>query len=84
MRFQPTDRGFLAKTSMEKSAIISFTVITKPEEHDTNRAGRRLLRAALETLGWVVNEVQEDYGIDSKVQIFDGTSPTGAWFQVQL
>jgi hypothetical protein len=59
-------------------------VITKPEQHETNRAGKRLLREVLEPLGWVVNDVQEDYGIDSYVQIFDGSSPTGAWFHVQL
>jgi hypothetical protein len=59
-------------------------VITKSEEHDTNRAGKRLLRELLEPLGWVVNDVQEDYGIDCKVQVFEGENPTGAWFHVQL
>ena len=59
-------------------------MITKPEQHDIDRAGRRLLREVLEPLGWVVNDVQEDYGIDSNVQVFDAQSPTGAWFHVQL
>lgn len=59
-------------------------MITKPEQHEINREGRRLLRDALEPLGWVVNDVQEDYGIDCNVQVFDGESPTGAWFHVQL
>ena len=59
-------------------------MITKPEEHDINRAGKRLLREVLEPLGGVVNDVQEDYGIDCNVQVFDGESPTGAWFHVQL
>lgn len=59
-------------------------MVTKPEEHDTNRAGKRLLREVLEPLGWVVNDVQEDYGIDSDVQVFDQKSPTGVWFHVQL
>jgi len=59
-------------------------VITKPEEHDIDRSGKRLLRQKLEPLGWVVNDVQEDYGIDSNVQVFDGQSPTGAWFHIQL
>jgi hypothetical protein len=58
--------------------------ITKPEEHEINRAGKRLLRDVLEPLKWVVNDVQEDYGIDTNVQVFDGKSPTGAWFHVQL
>jgi hypothetical protein len=59
-------------------------VITRPVEHDIDRAGKRLLRAVLEKLGWVLNDVEEDYGIDSNVQIFDGAHPTGAWFHVQL
>lgn len=59
-------------------------VITKPEQHDVNRAGKRLLRDVLEPLGWVVNDVQEDYGIDCDVQVFDEKSPSGAWFHVQL
>jgi hypothetical protein len=41
------------------------------------------MREVLEPLG-VVNEVQEDYGIDFSVQVFDGGSPTGASFHVQL
>ena len=59
-------------------------MITKTTEHETDRAGKRLLRDALEPLGWVVNDVQEDYGIDSSVQVFDGQTPTGTWFHVQL
>jgi hypothetical protein len=59
-------------------------VITRPVEHDIDRAGKRLLRAVLERLGWILNDVEEDYGIDSNVQVFDGTHPTGAWFHVQL
>jgi hypothetical protein len=59
-------------------------VITKPEGHDINSAGERLLREALEPLGWVVNAVEKDYGIDFNVQVFDGKSPTGTWFHVQL
>ncbi len=61
-------------------------MITKTEEHDINRAGKRLFREVLETapLRWVVNDVQEDYGIDSTVQVFDNKSPSGASFHVQL
>jgi len=59
-------------------------VIKKTEEHEINRDGKRLLRDALEPLGWVVNDVQEDYGIDSNIQVFDGKAPTGSWFHVQL
>jgi hypothetical protein len=59
-------------------------VITKSKEHETNQAGKRLLRKALEPLNCVVNDVQEDYGIDCNVQVFHGTAPTGSWFHVQL
>lgn len=59
-------------------------MITKPEEHNIDRAGKRLLREVLEPLDWIVNDVQEDYGIDSNVQVFDGKFPTGTWFHVQL
>ncbi len=59
-------------------------MITKPEGHDINAAGERLLREALEPLGWVVNAVEKDYGIDFNVQVFDEKSPTGTWFHVQL
>lgn len=59
-------------------------VITKPKSHDIDSAGERLLREALEPLGWIVNAVEKDYGIDFNVQVFDGPSPTGTWFHVQL
>lgn len=59
-------------------------MITKPEQHEIDRAGKLLLRQALLPLGWVINDVQEDYGIDSNVQVFDNKSPTGAWFHIQL
>jgi len=59
-------------------------VITKPEAHDIDSAGERLLREVLEPLGCVVNAVERDYGIDYNVQVFDGTSPRGTWFHVQL
>lgn len=59
-------------------------MITKPEGHDIDSAGERLLREAMESLGWVVNAVEKDYGLDFNVQVFDGKSPTGTWFHVQL
>jgi hypothetical protein len=59
-------------------------VITKTPQQDTDRGGKRLLRSALEPFGWIVNDVQEDFGIDSNVQVFEGPTPTGAWFHVQL
>jgi hypothetical protein len=59
-------------------------LVIKPEQHEIDRAGKRLLRDVLEGLGWVVNDVQEDYGIDSNVQVFEKESATGTWFAVQL
>jgi hypothetical protein len=59
-------------------------MVTKTTEQETDRAGKRLVRSVLEPLGWVVNDTEEDYGIDSNVQVFDGESPDGAWFHVQL
>jgi Domain of unknown function (DUF4365) len=59
-------------------------VITRPLQHDIDNAGKRILRDALEPLGWIVNEVQKDYGIDFNVQVFDGVSPNGMWFHIQL
>lgn len=59
-------------------------MITKPEAHDIDSAGERLLREVLEPQGCVVNTVKRDYGIDYNVQVFDGTSPSGTWFHVQL
>jgi hypothetical protein len=69
---------------MPTAVLSRMSVITKPQEHETNRAGKLLLRQSLESLGWVVNDVQEDYGIDTNIQVFDGSAPTGAWFHVQL
>lgn len=59
-------------------------MITLPPEQDVNRRGKRALRSVFEPLRWVVNDTQEDFGIDSNVQVFDGRSPNGAWFHVQL
>ncbi|MFP5235358.1 MAG: DUF4365 domain-containing protein [Acidobacteriota bacterium] len=59
-------------------------MITRPPQHDIDNAGKRLLREALEQLGWIVNEVDKDYGIDFNVQVFDGVSPNGIWFHIQL
>jgi hypothetical protein len=59
-------------------------VITKPLQHDIDYAGEGLLHDVSRTLGWVANKVERDYGIDFEVQVFDGPSPSGAWFLVQL
>jgi Domain of unknown function (DUF4365) len=59
-------------------------MITKPEEHDIDLAGQLLLRQAVAELGWIVNFVTQDYGVDCNIQIFEGRAPTGSWFHVQL
>lgn len=59
-------------------------MIQKTEEHDIDRKGRRLLREALEQLGWVLTGFEEDYAIDYDVQVFVNGSPSGLWFKVQL
>lgn len=64
--------------------------ISRTEEHEIDSAGRRLLVAELEKLGWVVNKTTDDYAVDYLVQVFepspDGHSkaPSGVWFKVQL
>lgn len=59
-------------------------MIIKADQHEIDSAGKRLLRNVLEPLKFVVNDVQQDYGIDCNVQVFDGPHPSGAWFHVQL
>jgi hypothetical protein len=59
-------------------------MIQKSEQQDIDREGRRLLREALELLGWVLTGFGEDYGIDYDVQVFVNGSPDGLWFKVQL
>jgi hypothetical protein len=59
-------------------------MIKRPPQHDIDYAGKRILHDALEPLGWVLNEVKQDYGIDFNVQVFDGVSPNGMWFHIQL
>lgn len=59
-------------------------MIEKSERQDIDRQGKRLVRDALEPLGWVMTEIPEDYGIDYDVQVFVNGNPNGLWFKVQL
>jgi hypothetical protein len=59
-------------------------MIQKSKQQDIDRAGRRILREALERLGWVVTGFEEDYGIDNDVQVFSDGRATGLWFKIQL
>jgi hypothetical protein len=54
------------------------------DQHDIDLAGQRILRAAFEPLGWRVNKIEHDYGVDFNVQIFVNGTPNGVWFAVQL
>lgn len=56
----------------------------RPDEHLTDSAGKRLLRDALEPLGWTLNETSDDYGIDFDVEVFAGGESTGITFKLQL
>ena len=59
-------------------------MITKAEQHDTDRAGRLLFTQVFQDLNFVVNPATDDYGIDYNVQVFEEQHPSGAWFHVQL
>lgn len=56
----------------------------RPAQHETDAAGQRLLHAAFEGFGWVVNGIDNDYGADFEVEIFEEGLSTGATFKVQL
>lgn len=56
----------------------------RPPHHITDSRGKAQLREVFESLGWVVNEIPEDYGVDFDIQIFQDGKATGEWFKVQL
>lgn len=56
----------------------------RPVQHETDAAGQRLLHKAFEGFGWVVNAIENDYGADYEVEIFEDGLSTGATFKVQL
>jgi hypothetical protein len=41
-------------------------------------------RAAFDSLGWTVNPVENDYGVDFEVEVFKNRQSTGLTFKVQL
>ena len=61
-----------------------ISAMKRPVQHETDAAGQRLLRAAFEGFGWVVNALENDYGADYEVEIFEDGLSTGATFNVQL
>jgi hypothetical protein len=59
-------------------------MIQKSEQQDIDFEGRRLLSQPLAPLGWVLNRIEDDYGIDYDVQIFVDGNAEGPWFKIQL
>lgn len=56
----------------------------RPRSHITDSRGKAQMRSIFETVGWTVNEIENDYGIDFDVQVFEDSKATGEWFKVQL
>jgi hypothetical protein len=56
----------------------------RPNDHIPDSAGERQLRSIFEPLGWTVNKLEHDYGIDFLVEVFRDHQSTGVLFKVQL
>ena len=56
----------------------------RPRQHQLETESRAAIRAAIPSL-WVYRDLDQDYGVDSEIEIFDeSNSATGAKFLVQL
>ncbi len=56
----------------------------RPEAHEIDAFGKTQLRAAFDSLGWTVNSVENDYGVDFEVEVFHNRQSTGVTFKIQL
>jgi Domain of unknown function (DUF4365) len=56
----------------------------RPQSHITDTLGKAQMRAVFEPMGWTVNEIDDDYGVDYDVQLFENAKATGEWFKLQL
>jgi hypothetical protein len=56
----------------------------RPEAHEIDSFGKTQLRAAFDSLGWTVNSVENDYGVDFEVEVFHDRQSTGVTFKIQL
>jgi Domain of unknown function (DUF4365) len=56
----------------------------RPDTHVTDTCGRTQLRTALESLGWTVNPIENDYGSDFEVEVFQAGKSAGVAFKIQL
>jgi hypothetical protein len=59
-------------------------MIQKSRQQDIDREGQRLFEQAVGALGWVVNRIKDDFGIDYDVQVFADGSPDGLWFKGRI
>src|SRR5580658_3460373 len=56
----------------------------RPEQHVTDTLGVAQMRACFEGLGWTVNKIENDYGADYDVEVFQNGQTTGIAFKLQL
>ncbi len=56
----------------------------RPKQHETDSQGEAQMRAIFAPLGWTVEKVTLDYGIDFEIEIFRDNQSTGMTFKVQL
>ncbi len=56
----------------------------RPQQHVTDTLGEAQMRRVFEPLGWTVNKVEHDYGIDFDIEVFRESQSTGITFTVQL
>jgi hypothetical protein len=74
--YRPKLKGFQLATRRSQ--------VRRTLQHEIDSAGEHLLREAFVSLGWVVNRVEHDYGVDFDIQVFQDGNATGEWFKVQL
>jgi hypothetical protein len=55
----------------------------RPENHRKEEASERAFRQEAPD-GWLIRRVDNDYGIDLEVELFDGDAATALTFKVQL
>lgn len=56
----------------------------RPPQHVTDSLGQTQLRTIFEPLGWTVNKIEHDYGVDFDVEVFRDFKSTGISFKIQL
>jgi hypothetical protein len=58
--------------------------LRRPRQHVTDDRGYTQLRAVFDSVGWTVNPIEHDYGIDYEIEVFRGGGTTGITFRAQL